>query len=191
MWGYPLWCFAPLAVVMWLAPPADPRRLRKFAQTFLLIFVGFPAIYAASELLEAFWRDRPKASQFPGKLLAETITRAWRERTGMPLEYVGGAEVGTGPGEFAANNVAVYSRDRPHVVVHGELRLSPWIDPADLARRGVVLVWEQAPGEVTLPANLAANFPRAEVQPLLALPRQTPRPVRPATIGYALVPPQP
>ena len=36
-------------------------------------------------------RDRPKATQFPGRALAETITAAWRERTGTPLAYVGGA----------------------------------------------------------------------------------------------------
>ena len=44
--------------------------------------------------------------------------------------------------EFAANNVAVYSPDRPHVVVHGRPQISPWIDMSDLKKRGVLLVWE-------------------------------------------------
>ncbi len=189
MWGFALWSFAPLAALMWFT--LEPRRLAAFARGFLIVFLGMPLAYAAVELFEPLVRDRPKATQFPGKLLAETITRRWRERTGSPLRYVGGAEVGTGPGEFAANTVAVYSPDRPHVIVHGNPKLSPWIDMADVERRGAVLVWAPPPGEARLPENLRATFPRAELQPPLTLARQTLAPVRPAIIHYAFVPPQP
>jgi 4-amino-4-deoxy-L-arabinose transferase-like glycosyltransferase len=189
MWGFALWGFAPLAAVMWFRP--DPQRLPIFARAFLAVFVAMPLLYAGVELIEPLVRDRPKATQFPGRLLAETITRAWRERTGMPLVYVGGAEgVGTGPGEFAANNVAVYSSDRPRVIVHGNPQKSPWIDVADVARRGAVLVWQPRPGATGLPDTLKATFPRAEMQPPLVLPRHTLRPRSPEVIAYAFVPPQ-
>jgi hypothetical protein len=170
---------------MWLPP--QERRFKTFARAFLVVLVAMPALYAAVELLEPFWRDRQKATQFPGRLLAETITRQWRERTGTPLAYVGGAEVGTGPGELAANNVAVYSPDRPHVIVHGNPAKAAWIDMADVERRGAVLLWEAPPGVHALPANIRATFPRAELQPPLVLPRQTLRPVSPAIIHYAVV----
>jgi hypothetical protein len=189
MWGFALWSFAPLAALMWFRP--EPRRLAAFARGFLIVFLGMPLAYAAVELFEPLVRDRPKATQFPGKLLAETITRRWREQTGSPLRYVGGAEVGTGPGEFAANTVAVYSPDRPHVIVHGNPELSPWSDMAVGERRGAVLVWEPRPGDTRLPENLRATFPRAELQPPLALPRQTLRTVTPAIVHYAFVPPRP
>jgi hypothetical protein len=189
MWGFALWSFAPLAALIWMAP--DARRFTAFARGFIVVFLGMPVLYGAVELFEPFVRDRPKATQFPGKLLAETITRQWREKTGSPLVYVGGAEVGTGPGEFAANNVAVYAPDRPHVIVHGNPALSPWIDMADVRRRGAVLVWEPWPGETGLPENLRATFPRAELQPPLVLPRKMLARVKPAVIHYAFVPPQP
>jgi hypothetical protein len=189
MWGYPLWSFAPLAALMWAGPVTEARRLRWFAAGFIAVFAGFPAIYAVVEPLEPFVRDRPKATQFPGRLLAETITREWRQKTGQPLVYVGGAEVGPGPGEFAANNVAVYSPDRPHVVVHGNLALSPWIEPADLDRRGAVLIWASA--SPALPDNVRQAYPHAQLQPPLVLPRQTLYPRSPAIIHYALVPPRP
>jgi hypothetical protein len=189
MWGYPLWTFMPLAAVVCLAPTMDAARLRLFARACLAVLVGMPAAYAAVELFEPFLRDRPKATQFPGRLLAETITRQWRETTGMPLAYVGGADfVSSGAGEFSANLVAVYSPDHPHVVAHGVPALSPWIDPADLGRRGAVLLWE-GPNET--PANLKATFPRAQLQPPLTLPRQTLYPRSPVTVNYAIVPPQP
>jgi hypothetical protein len=186
MWGYPLWCFAPLAVVMWFAPATGRRRLAWGARAFVLVFIAMPVIYLATEVLEPLVRDRPKATQFPGRLLAATITRQWRERTGTPLVYVGGAEgVGTGPGEFAANNVAVYSPDRPHVIVHGNPHKSAWIDMADVRRRGAVLVWLPAPGVTSLPDRLATTFPGAELQPPLVLPRLTVRAWQPVTVHYA------
>jgi hypothetical protein len=189
MWGFALWGFAPLAAVMWLRP--DPQRLTAFARAFVVVFVAMPVLYVGVELIEPLVRDRPKATQFPGKLLAETVTRAWRERTGMPLAYVGGAEgVGTGPGEFAANNIVVYSPDRPRVIVHGNPVKSPWIDMADVQRRGVVLVWQPPPGTYGLPDQLKATFPGAELQPRLRLPRQTLRPTSPEVIAYAFVLPQ-
>lgn len=192
LWGYPLWCFTPLAAVMWFGATAEPARIARFARALILLFVAWPVIYAASELFEPFVRDRPKATQFPGRAVAEAITRAWRERTNAPLVYVGQvARSSPGAGEFAANNVAVYSPDRPHVIVHGDPGLSPWIDRADLARRGAVLVWEQGPGAPEFPEGARALYPQAEIQPLLVVPRQTLHAVRPAIVGYAFVPPRP
>jgi hypothetical protein len=123
--------------------------------------------------------------------MAEIITQRWREKTGTPLRYVGGVAGAQGGGEFAANNIAVYSPDRPHVVVHGDPRLSPWIDRADLARRGGVFVWEQVGADPSLPPDLQQAFPRAELQPPLVLPRQTRLPRRPVVVNYAFLPPKP
>lgn len=191
MWGYPLWLFAPLAALMWFAPVTDTQRLRLFAHAFVLVFLAMPAAYAAVEIFEPYMRDRPKATEFPGRLLAETITREWREQTGTPLTYVAGVELGSsGVGEFAANNVAVYSPDRPHVVVHGDSRLSPWIDIVDLKRRGAVVVWQKSSLAEAMPDGLLVTHSRAEVRPPLVLPRQTPYPRNPVTIGYAFVRPE-
>jgi hypothetical protein len=66
--------------------------------------------------------------------------------------------------------------------------LSPWIDRADLDRRGIVLLWE---GPDALPANLKAAFPHAELQPPLVLPRLTLAGRKPATVSVAFVRPQP
>jgi 4-amino-4-deoxy-L-arabinose transferase-like glycosyltransferase len=190
MWGYPLWTFAPLAVVMF-SPALEPPRQRLFARACLLVLIAMPLAYAGIELFEPFLRDRPKATQFAGRLLAETITRQWREATGTPLTYVAGADFGpSGAGEFAANTVAVYSPDHPHVVVHGDPKLSPWIDHSDLKRRGAVLIWEAPEPARELPDKLRITFPRAELQPPLALRRQTLYPRKPSIVNYALVPPQ-
>jgi 4-amino-4-deoxy-L-arabinose transferase-like glycosyltransferase len=199
LWGYPLWSFAPLAVLVLFPPALEPARLRRLTGAVLAALIGLPAAFAAIEIGEPLVSDRIKATQFPGQLLAETVTRHWRARTGTPLAYVGGAvviddsrgrirELG-GAGQFASNNVAVYSPDRPRVIVNGELRRSPWIDAADLERRGAVLVWQShKPG---LADNLQRAFPRAELQPPLRLPRRTLFSSSEETVFYAIVPPRP
>ena len=197
MWGYPLWSFLPLAILMVWPPSLEAAQLRRFAAAALAVLIAFPIGFAVAELGEPFIRDRPKATQFPGRLLAETITRQWRERTGTPLDLCRrrdrarrrvGPRTAPGAGQFAANNVAVYSPDRPHVIVNGELGLSPWIDAADLERRGAVLVWQ--PQEKGLPENIRRQFPRAELQPPLTLARHTLYPRRGELVYYAFIPPR-
>ena len=185
MWGYPLWGFAPLAILMWLVPHFEPtsRRLQWFAVAFVGIFAMFPVAYAANIFAVPLVSDREHAEQFPGRLLAETVTRAFKERTQGPLFYVAGTE-------FAANNVAVYGEDRPRVVVHGDLKRSPWIDPKDLSRRGAIIVL--TPGLVSnkMRDDLSRLFPGAEFQQPLLLPRGTLVARTPFKIEWAIVPPQ-
>ena len=201
MWGYPLWSFLPLAVLMVWPPALTRAQLRRFAGAALAVLIAFPISFAIAELGEPLIRDRAKATHFSGQVLADTITRRWREKTGTPLAYVGGARVivqarggpreALGAGQFAANNVAVYSADRPHVIVNGELRLSPWIDPADLDRRGAVLIWQPPTDKADMPENIKRAFPRAELHPPLFLPRQTLFRHSRDVVHYAFVPPRP
>ncbi len=162
MWGYPLWCFAPLAFLMWFKPDLDRRALRQFAAAFVVIFVALPLAYAADEQLEPLIHNRQKATHFPGREMARILTERWHAETGTPLHYVAGAPLRGGAGEFAANNVAVYSKDHPHVIVHGDPNLSPWIDLADVKRRGAVLIWQGPRGAAggaqgPVPARPAAD----------------------------------
>ncbi len=185
MWGYPLWSFAPLAALMWW--PAEPARQRRFAAGFLVVFAGMPLIYAIVEGLEPLVRDRPKATQFPGPALAAQVTQAWHARFSSPLPYVGG-------GEFATNNIAVYSPDRPHVIVHADPSRSPWIDRADLSRRGAVLVWEDGQVDDRGLAQMRSAYPGLEVQSPITLPRQSfvaRGRLKPVRVHLAIVPPRP
>ena len=187
MWGYPLWSFAPLAAMLWFGTMPAPLPLRRFAAGFLIVFAAMPLAYAITEGLEPIVRDRPKATQFPGRMLAETVTQRWRDKFATALPYVGG-------GEFATNNIAVYSPDRPHVIVHAELDLSPWIDPDDLRRRGAVLVWEDGQVDAAGLARMRSVYPGLDVQEPLTLQRQTfvaRGHLAPVRVHVAFVPPRP
>jgi 4-amino-4-deoxy-L-arabinose transferase-like glycosyltransferase len=182
-WGYPLWTFAPLALLLWLRPGDDPVRLRRYAAGAIAALLAYPLVYIAAEIGEPFLRDRQKGNQFPGQAMADAITRAWRDAYGTPLIYAGGTEI-------AVHNLAVYSPDRPHVLPHVTPKFGPWIDMNDLRRRGAVLVWEDGDPEARFDEWRKTLGP-FDIQPLLVLPRQTWHPVKPVGIGYAFVPPRP
>jgi len=183
MWGYPLWSVAPLLALLWLGPVTQPQRLGRFALGFVAIFATYPLAYAGIEKFEPFVRDRPKATQFPGAATAAAITNAWHSQHDAPLVYVCGSE-------FEANNVAVYSPDKPRVMPHCDPALSPWIDVNDVQRRGIAVVYSQT---LVAPASLErwrATFGPFEVGPPLVLPRQTLHQVKPAKILYGFVAPR-
>jgi 4-amino-4-deoxy-L-arabinose transferase-like glycosyltransferase len=186
MWGYPLWSFLPLAALLWFGPATDVRRIAIFVIGVIFLFFLAPAIWIGTWLADPHLRARPKAADFPGRAVAEQLTRQWHDKTGTKLAYVAGTE-------FAANNVAVYSPDRPRVVVHGRPRISPWIDMGDLRKRGVLIVWEDG-----LPAAHVDEWRKtfgAEGEPVVfELPRQSRggahSKMRTARIAYWIVPPR-
>jgi hypothetical protein len=186
MWGYPLWSFAPLAAIVWFGPANVPAQLRRYAVAFLAVFVAMPVAYAAVEALEPALRDRPKATQFPGRMLADDVTQRWHEKFGTALPFVGG-------GEFATNNIAVYSKDKPRVIVHADPALSPWVDRDELRRRGAVIVWEDGQMDARALAQLRSDYPGLDVQAPLTLPRQTyvGAHLHPVRVHFAIVPPRP
>jgi hypothetical protein len=63
----------------------SPCLFRRFAAGLLAVRIATPLLYAAVELGEPLIRDRPKATEFPGRTVAEMVTRAWRDRFGTPL----------------------------------------------------------------------------------------------------------
>jgi hypothetical protein len=191
MWGYPLWIFAPLGLLALFPPRLGRYQLANFTAGVVAVFLFLPAVYAANELFEPLFTHRVKASRFPGQEMASIMTARWHERTGKPLRYVGGIPSGQGMGEFPANNLATYSPEHPHVIVHGRLELSPWIDPADVDRQGAVFIWEHLTDPPQMPPELKAAFPRVELGPALVLKRQGPFSRDPVIVNYAILPPRP
>jgi 4-amino-4-deoxy-L-arabinose transferase-like glycosyltransferase len=182
MWGYPLWSFLPLAALLWFGPVTDLRRMYFFAAGVIFLFLLAPAIWIGTTIADPYFRTRPKASDFPGRAIAAHVTRDWHAKTGTKLGYVAGTE-------FAANNVAVYSPDRPHVLVHGRPRISPWIDMDDLRKRGVLVIWED--GLTLANAEEWRKTFGAEGEPqILEVPRHSGSRVPKARIAYWIVPPR-
>ena len=158
MWGYPLWSFAPLAALLWFGPVSEPVRLKRFAAGFL-VDLRRDAARLCDRRRPRAARARPPQGDAVSRPPARrdghaALAREIRERRSP---YVGG-------GEFATNNIAVYSPDRPRVIVHADLGISPWIDRDDLRRRGAVLVWEDGQIDAAALAQLRSDYPGLDVQ---------------------------
>jgi 4-amino-4-deoxy-L-arabinose transferase-like glycosyltransferase len=80
---------------------------------------------------------------YPARALAAAATRDWQAQTNCPLRYV------AGPG-YEAGVIAAFSGQAPRVFEGSSKLLSPWIDTADLATRGSIVV---AHRRDALPAN--------------------------------------
>jgi hypothetical protein len=69
----------------------------------------------------------------PRRELAAEATRLWRAKVGTPVAYVAGTH-------RYAGAVMFYSADRPDQLIAFDYHLSPWVDPIDLKRRGLLAV---------------------------------------------------
>ena len=117
--------------------------------------------------------------QFPGAEFAAAVTQAWRKETGQPLSYVIGDDFETG-------TVLLFSTD-PVVAYHeANHDYMPWIDEADVRRRGAVLLWVST--DPRRPADFAA-FSQAEPREPFVMHQPTLRGDLTWTIQWALLPP--
>jgi hypothetical protein len=181
MWGYPLWLFLGLWLVLRIGPVTEPRRFIRLGWTWAaatLVYVIAFVIYMAVDPLT---RPTYRAELFPGKAVAQALAGRFKQETGEPVAYV------IAPMYFGGN-VSHYAREAPRTVIDGDLRRVPWIDPADLRRRGALVMWvESDPNRVPEPYRALAGdaVPRQPLQFPAILGKGV------HTIGWTIVPPKP
>ena len=180
MWGYPLWLYLGLWLVLTAKRVLDDNRLARILITWAVVFVCLAlAFYINYDVLPRF-DHRYRAVFFPGGSLGRDIGERYRAATGEPPSYV----IGT---MWDGGNVEHYAPSHPRNLVDGEPQRAPWIDLRDLKRRGAVVVWTDSDPH-KLPAKFADVAAGAQVQPSFTLSyRRGPGHV---TVGWAIVPAQ-
>jgi 4-amino-4-deoxy-L-arabinose transferase-like glycosyltransferase len=181
MWGYPLWLFLGLWIVLCLPTTLDAPRLRRvvgaWSAVFVALMLGFIADYTVLPLFD----HRYRAAFFPGDALGAELTQRFHAATGgKKLRYVIGSM-------WLAGNLAHYSPDQPHVLIDGLPQRAPWVDLDDLRAQGAVLVWDV--GDPHLPAQFAAIAPSAQVGTPFTLPARR-FGSTPEHVGWAILMPQ-
>jgi len=155
MWGYPLWLFLGLWIVLFAPASLDRVRLAWIGALWAAVFTIFVAAFIADYTVLPKIDHRYRAALFPGDLLSAAITQRFEAATEHQPTYIIGST-------WDGGNVAHYSmqRPQPRVLIEGQPRRAPWIDLADLRARGAVLVWTGG-DPYTLPPNFAAIAPAA------------------------------
>jgi 4-amino-4-deoxy-L-arabinose transferase-like glycosyltransferase len=187
MWGTPFWNFAGIWVMLYFKPELSKGAKIRFTCVWAFITLSILVVYAGATVLYPYVSGHAQRVNFPGRQLSKEVTAGWRERFTVPLTYVVGDV-------WPAGNVAYYAPARPHVFIDADPAISPWINKADFTAKGGVIVWcikgclmravESTPNFV------ARDFPKAEIQPNLEIPRLTGADIAPAELGWAIVPPQ-
>jgi hypothetical protein len=183
MWGFPLWLFLGLWLVLFAPAALERARLLRLGALWAAVFAVFIAAFCTDYLVLPHYDHRYRAAFFPGDRLSAAITQRYAQATGKKPDYIIGSM-------WDGGNVAHYSaqRPQPRVLVDGEPDHAPWIDLADLRSRGAAVVWTEGDPRV-LPANLAAAAPGAQVGAPFDLPYH--RGDGTVHVGWAILPPQP
>ena len=180
MWGYPLWLYIGLWIVMIANVALDAARLKRVVAVWAAVFAGFALVFIVSYSVLPQFDHRYRAVFFPGDTLGETLTQRFRAATGTPLAYVIGSM-------WDGGNLALYSPDQPQVLIDGKPARAPWIDLADLRKKGAIVVWTES-DPVVLPAQFAAVAAGAELGAPFDLPMR--RGFGEVHVGWAIVKPQ-
>jgi hypothetical protein len=161
MWGYPLWLYLGLWLVLTAKRPLADNCLRRIVITWAIVFTCWGlAFYANYDVIARFDHGRgyydgpfpkflvygPRYREvfFPGGSLGHEIDARYRAATGRPLIYVIG-------NMWDGGNVEHYAPSHPRnlfpvwVQVDGEPKHAPWIDLNDLKRQGAAVVWTIGP----------------------------------------------
>ena len=181
MWGYPLWLFLGLWIVLYARAAIEPVRLARIVGVWAGVFAVFAIAFAASYSVLPAIDHRYRAVFYPGDRLADELARRFRAATGRPLTYV----IGT---MWDGGNVAHYAPEQPRVLIDGDWRRAPWIDLGDLHSKGAVVVWTGSDPTV-MPLALRRVAGEAQIQPPFTLPFR--RGDHVLTVGWAILRPQP
>ena len=138
-WVVPCFPLSGLFLVLWFKPYINRFSLKWFTGFLIFLWVVFAVIFAGRSLWQQPYRKRGcDYENFPGKALAEHVTREWRTRYGTPLPFV------IGPRRESCN-VAVYSADRPQAYFSANPEFSQWIDEEEIREKGAVILFDGRP----------------------------------------------
>jgi 4-amino-4-deoxy-L-arabinose transferase-like glycosyltransferase len=179
MWGYPLWLFLGLWLVMAARVSFDAARLARIIGAWAIVFTIFIVAFVANYLVLPPLDHRYRAVLFPGDQLGEMLTARFHDATGTSLRYVIGSM-------WDGGNLAHYSPDQPEVLIDALPQRAPWIDLDDLREKGAILVWTQSdPRQV--PQAFATIAPDAELGTPFDLPMR--RADGTVHVGWAILKP--
>lgn len=161
MWGYPLWMFAGLWLVLTARRVLAPERLGRILITWAIVFACLATAFVVNYDVLPRFDHRYRAVFFPGQTLATEISQRYRAVTGHAPVYVIGSM-------WDGGNISHYAPSHPRVLIDGEPERAPWIDLNDMRARGAIVVWTDGDRHA-IPIKLRNIAGEAAVQPPFTL----------------------
>lgn len=180
----PLLLYSGLLAVILAGDSLRIHRQRAAAFVAVLLLLLPPLLDALTGFVAPWVGNRGLPTNWPAAEAARAVTETFRARTGKRLEIVVADPV-------TASEIALASRDRPHVFPDGDPQLAPWIKEGDLRAKGAVVIWPIFRGNTAPPASLAANLPLFVPEAPMTLSWAWPGRLDPLRLGWAIIPPAP
>jgi len=135
-WTIPYYLFVTLPLVMFYRPCPGRRSLRVFTWFMTTAAVMMVLVFGYGHLYKHLYRRKKHCNHnvYPGREIAARLTAEWHRRFDRPCPYVIGRRK-------HACNMCYYSPDHPRGFFEHDLRQSPWIDPADVRKKGAIILW--------------------------------------------------
>jgi hypothetical protein len=133
-WGVQLLQFVFIPLALWLckrAPGITWQRLLVPVVVIHALALTVSVVQARQSSMHGW--DGGGDQTYPVRALAQAAVRDWQAQTHCPLRYV------AGPG-YEAGAIAAFSGQTMQVFESSNPVMSPWIDTADMAARGHLLV---------------------------------------------------
>lgn len=137
-WTMPYYLFVTLPLVMFYRPCPGPRSLKAFGIFLVTVAAVMTLIFGFDHLYRHPYLQKKHCNHnvYPGQEIAARLTSEWHRRFDRACPYV------IGPRKLACN-MCYYSPDHPRAFFEHDIRQSPWIDPADIKKRGAVILWNK------------------------------------------------
>ena len=138
-WGTSMLSLAGVAMILLADRLRIPLALQRISAGAFLLLAVIPLAYAASVTLSDRFSKSPPRVAWPQGEITARLQKIWWERTGQPLRIVAGDL-------WIGGMVAANAKDRPSLLIDGDLARSPWLDRAMLERYGALIVaWRRMP----------------------------------------------
>jgi hypothetical protein len=181
MWGYPLWLYLGLWLVLAAQRTLNDRPLARVLAVWATVFGCLAIAFIANYAVLPNFDHRYRAVFYPGRDLARELADRYRAATGKPVAYVIGSM-------WDGGNVAHYAPSHPRVLIDGRPARAPWIDLADVKARGALVVWTAGDLHV-IPPELRTVAADAAVQEPFVL--KDLRGDNVTNVGWAILLPRP
>lgn len=181
MWGYPLFLFGSVWLVLVARRFLDDARIIRIGIIWSVVFTVLGLAFIGNYGVLPQYDHRYRAVLYPGSDLARELSDRYRTLTGKEIVYV----IGT---MWDGGNASHYMPTQPRVLIDGKPARAPWIDLNDLRARGAVVVWTDG-DRSALPVEYRAIAADAQVQPPFTLPFR--RGGQVLNVGWAILLPHP
>ena len=150
-WLTPYFVFSAPLLVAEYRPLPGKRPLKCFAGLFVLTAALTVAAFSYEYLYRRPYRKSGVSfNVYPGRQVAAELTRRWHDRFASPLPYAIGRRT-------ACCYMNYHSPDRPRAFFDHDTALSPAIDPADVEKRGAIVIWPPLPWPFTIDMRYGAH----------------------------------